>query len=86
KAAAEVVQDEKRAAACEHLQKCFERSYDLTKNGDRLTLVEALTEIGKATAMTGKSATLALSFGADGITGVTVTSVPSPAPADIKDK
>jgi hypothetical protein len=81
----DVVSDEKRRATCTHLQRCFERSYDLSKHGDQMTLVEALTEIGKATALTGSSAVLSLTFGADGVTGLAVNSVLKPAAAENKE-
>lgn len=74
----DVILDPKRQQTCDHLQKCFERSYDLSKSGDQRTLVEALTEIGKATALTGTTATVKFSFGENGITGVNLTSVPKP--------
>ncbi len=76
--AKEIVQDPKRAEAIERLQKCFERQYDLTKTGDQQALVEGLAEIGKATALTGSSANLNITFGTNGITGITVTSTPTP--------
>ncbi len=76
----EVVSDPKRKENCDYLQKCFERSYDLSKNGDKMTLVEAMSEIGKVVAVSASTATLTLSFGQDGITGVSVTSIPKKVP------
>lgn len=75
--AKEIIQDPKRAENVDRLQKCFEREYDLTNPNDKMTLVEALGEIGKQAAMTGTKATVSLGFGANGLTGASLSVIPS---------
>lgn len=85
--AKEVVQDAKRAEHGEKLEKLFEGSYDLTKQPDKQKLVEALGEIGKTAAVTCTDASVSLTFGPNGITGLTVTTTPSePKPGEKKDE
>jgi hypothetical protein len=77
--AKEVVHDEKRAEALGNLQQLFEKQYDLTTNSGRQALVEGLVEIGKFAGATCSQATLSLTLGANGLTGVTVNTTPTPA-------
>jgi len=74
----EVVQDENRAKALGHLQEMFEKKYDLTTNAGRQALVEGLVEIGKHAAQTCSEATVSLTYGANGFTGLTVGAAPTP--------
>lgn len=73
----EIVQDPKRAEAIDRLQGSFQKDYDLSKPADRQTLVEGLAECGKAVALTGKTASLSITYGVDGITAVSVNSTPT---------
>ena len=74
----EVVQDENRAKALGHLQEMFEKGYDLTTNAGRQSLVEGLAELGKHAATTCSNATVNISFGANGITGISIGTTPNP--------
>lgn len=84
--AKDIVQDPKRAEVIDRLQGSFQRDYDLSKPADRQTLVEGLAECGKAVALSGQTAGLSITFGTDGITGVTVTATPTPVGEIKKDQ
>lgn len=81
----DVVQNQKRKQDCDRIKQCFEGSYDFSKQGDQMKMVEAMTEVGKALALTGNTATISFVFGNNGLTGVVVNNVPNEAPADIND-
>ena len=81
----EIIQNKKRKEECDRIKKCFEGSYDFSKQADQIKMVEAMVEIGKIVALTGKNASVSFTFGADGVTGIIVNNVPKQAPADIND-
>lgn len=74
----EVVQDANRAEALGNLQQLFEKQYDLTTNAGRQALVEGLNELGKHAAATCSTANVSITVGANGLTGLTVGTTPTP--------
>lgn len=76
--AKEIVQDENRAAALGELQNLFEKSYNLNTPAGKQALVEGLKELGKHAAATCSQGTVSLTFGANGLTGISVGTDPIP--------
>jgi len=74
----EIVQDKDRAEALAHLQELFEKPFDLTTQAGRQGLVEGLGEFGKHAALTCSQATISIQVGANGLTGVVLSSTPNP--------
>ena len=74
----DVVQDEGRANALSKLQDMFEREYDLSNQAQRQTFVEGMLEFAKHAAATGSSASISVTYGGSGLTGINVRAYPTP--------
>jgi len=68
--------DPRKAEVIENLSKAFEGSYDLTKRDDMQKFVEGLVEFGKFVASTSSHATLSVTVGGSGVTGINVHAIP----------